>query len=66
MESQPLAPPPTILYVAVLLLDVYVVPSIQVYVLHAAWTSIPELGLPTLKFRVIVLSHPWGVTVQLL
>ena len=44
--------------VALLLLDVYVVPSIHVYVSHDVMTSVPVFELVIVKSKVTVLSHP--------
>ena len=45
-------------YVAVLLSEVYVMPSIQVYESHAIWISVEELLLFTIRFKVTIESHP--------
>ena len=59
--SQPFALPPARLYTAVLLLLVYVMPSIQVYEPQAVITSVPEPDGIIVKSNTYSESHPLDV-----
>ena len=58
MESHPLTLPLGMVNVAVLLLAVYVFPSIHVNKPQATWVSIPETELLMVKSSVTMESHP--------
>ena len=60
MESHPLTLPLGMVNVAVLLLVVYVFPSIQVYDPQATCVSIPETELLMVKSSVTIESHPFA------
>ncbi len=60
IESQPLAAPPTIVYVAVLFELAYTVPLIHVYSTHADCTSVPITGAKNGRSIVTIESHPFA------
>ena len=51
-----------IVNVAVLFDEVYVLPSIQITGVQEVRTSVPAVGLATVKFKKTTESHPEGVT----
>ena len=57
-ESQPATDPPEMVKVGVFVLDVYVMPSIQVKLLQADWVSVPLAKLLMVRLRVMMESHP--------
>ena len=57
-ESHPATEPPGSVNVGVFVLDVYVMPSIQVKLLQADWVSVPLAKLLMVRLRVTIESHP--------